>query len=49
MKSHFENITFKAITCFWCTVAIGLGVFAVLRIGHWKKILSELGKVWAGI
>ncbi|MFA5385602.1 MAG: hypothetical protein WC364_13285 [Eubacteriales bacterium] len=48
MKSHFEDITFTALKCFWATIAIGLGVFAVLRIGHWLKVLSEIGKVWTG-
>ena len=44
MKSHFEDITLTALKCFWCTIAVGLGVFAVLRIGHWLKILDALGK-----
>ena len=44
MKSHFEDIAFTSIKFFWATIAVGLGVFTVLRIGHWLKILDALGK-----
>ena len=49
MRKHFEDIVFTSLKFFWATIAVGLGAFAVLRIGHWLKILSEAGKVWAGI